>query len=89
MSQKSEPELKPTPWTQAPHTGTGIVNSLLFYIYIILKLNQTWSSLGASRPLPNRLSPSVDNTDDVPAVERLLDKFPNPDGLPQDLIIEA
>ena len=36
-----------------------------------------------------KLYPSVDNKDGVPAVERLLERFPNPDGLPSDLIIEA
>ena len=36
-----------------------------------------------------KLYPSVDNADGVPAVERLLEKYPNPDGLPKELILEA
>ena len=62
----------------------------------ILKLNQTWSTLGGLPPTAKqvggdviKLYPSVDNTDGVPAVDNLLDKYPNPDGLPKELITEA
>ena len=36
-----------------------------------------------------KLYPSVDNDMGIPAVRRLLDKYPNPDGLNTDLIIDT
>ena len=63
---------------------------------IILELNRKWQSLGG---LPHtakqvaadvrKLYPSVDNAMGVPAVRKLLEKYPNPDKLPIDLIIDA
>ena len=36
-----------------------------------------------------KLYPCVDNNMGIPAVKRLLERHPNPDGLPTDLIIDA
>ena len=36
-----------------------------------------------------RLYPSVDNDVGIPAVRRMLESHPNPEGLPTDLIIDA
>ena len=62
----------------------------------ILKLNRTLSSLGGLPPTAKQIAgdviklyPSVDNNDGVPAVRKMLEQFPNPDGLPTELIIEA
>ena len=63
---------------------------------ILIQLNRKWQHLGG---LPDsakqvgadvhHLYPSVDNDMGIPAVKRLLDKYPNPEGLETDLIIEA
>ena len=63
---------------------------------IIIQLNRLWQRLGG---LPHtakkvaadakKLYPCVDNNMGIPAVKRLLEGHPNPDGLPTDLIIDA
>ena len=63
---------------------------------IIVQLNRQWQQLGG---LPDtakqvcgdvaKLYPSVDNTMGIPATKRLLEKYPNPEGLSTNLIIEA
>ena len=65
-------------------------------LQIIISLNNQWGNLGG---IPNtakqiacdvkKLYPSVENVDGVDALSELLDKFPNPDGLPKELIMEA
>ena len=63
---------------------------------IILRLNRIWQQVGG---LPRtakqlgcdvvKLYPSVDNDMGIPAVRKLLESHPNPEGLSTDLIIEA
>ena len=63
---------------------------------ILITLNRKWQHLGG---LPDtakqvccdvrKLYPSVDNDMGIPAVRRLLEKHPNPEGLDTDLIIDV
>ena len=64
------------------------------YIHqIITQLNAQWQQLGGlpdmAKQVVQRLYPSVDNDMGIPAVRRMLERHPNPEGLPIDLIIDA
>ena len=63
---------------------------------IIKQLNRQWQQLGGIPETAKqvaadiqKLYPSVDNNMGIPAVKRLLESNPNPDGLSTDLITEA
>ena len=56
---------------------------------IIMRLNRTWQAAKQVGCDVQKLYPSVENNVWIPAVRRMLERYPNPEFVPTDLIIEA
>ena len=56
---------------------------------IITRLNRTWQAAKQVGCDVQKLYPSVENNVWIPAVRRMLERYPNPEFVPTDLIIEA